>query len=112
MTRRRKTAGEELNQIAEELEWYKPDDPSPREQCPCCDYISLPERHEYLICPVCFWEDHGSHLDNADSISPQNHMTLKEGRDNFIKFGASSEKMLRHVVKDRSQFIHLPRTIE
>ncbi len=39
--------------------WYEPADPTPRHQCPCCDYISLPERGNYLICRICFWEDDG-----------------------------------------------------
>jgi len=25
--------------------------------CPCCGYLTLPERGAYDICPVCFWED-------------------------------------------------------
>jgi len=61
---------------------------TPAAQCPCCGYVTLPERGEYDICPVCFWEDDG--IDDPDfdpSLSP-NHMTLRQGRQNFLKYGA------------------------
>lgn len=32
------------------MEWYEPEDPSPRAQCPCCGYVSLPERGMSLKC--------------------------------------------------------------
>jgi hypothetical protein len=35
----------------------------PRHLCPCCDFVTLPERRNYLIGPVCFWEDDGQDLD-------------------------------------------------
>ncbi|HEI2325144.1 TPA: hypothetical protein SI485_004590, partial [Escherichia coli] len=34
--------------IGEEPDLYK---------CPCCGYLTLPERGQYDICPVCQWED-------------------------------------------------------
>ena len=49
--------------------WYEPDDPAPREICPCCDYLSLPERGNDLICPICFWEDDGGDVDALDRRS-------------------------------------------
>jgi hypothetical protein len=58
------------------------------EVCPCCLYRTLAKRGEYDICRVCFWEDDGgAELDRYSSV---NHMTLREGRENFSKLGASS----------------------
>lgn len=59
------------------------------EQYPCCDYISLPERGNYLIWPICFWEDDGQEIDELDKQSGLNHgITLRQGRLNFKEFGA------------------------
>ena len=99
----------------ETIEWYSPDDPTPRHQCPCCDYISLQERGNYLICPICYWEDDGQDIDKLDESSGPNHgMTLREGRTNFLTIGACDEKMLQHVlaIDERSQFEHQPRIAE
>ena len=68
------------------------------ERCPCCGYRTLNERGQYFICPVCFWEDTGS--DDIDQYSGPNHMTLREGRENFQKIGACDEAMLEHVVQN------------
>jgi hypothetical protein len=97
-----------------ELEWYEPEDPTPREQCPCCDYISLPERGNYLICPICFWEDDGQDIDQLDKPSGPNHgMTLREGRQHFKEFGACEKEMIKHVisVEERQQFEYRSRDI-
>lgn len=93
-------------------EWYESEDPTPREQCPCCDYISLPERRQYLICPICFWEDDGQDLDELDSMSGPNHgLTLRDARHNFLTLGACEPEMVKHVLnsKERDMFEHLPR---
>lgn len=105
------SAGDELRRIANELEWYEPEDPTPREQCPCCDYVSLPERNNYLICPICFWEDDGIDIDRLDVQSGPNHMTLREGRANFQQIGACNEEMLKNVLPaaERVAFEHHPR---
>ena len=107
----RKSAGDELREMADELTWYEPDDPTPRQQCPCCDYISLPERYNYLICPICFWEDDGVDVDDVDAHSGPNHMTLREGRANFLALGACDAKMLKNVLPaaKRALFEHRPR---
>lgn len=67
--------------------------------CPCCNYETLVQRGEYDICPVCFWEDDGS--DNPSQYSGPNHMTLSEGRGNFEKYGACSEKEVTFVASNR-----------
>ena len=97
---------------ADDLAWYEPDDLTPREQCPCCDYISLPERSNYLICPICFWEDDGQDLDDLDSQSGPNHgITLRQARANFVEFGACERDMLKNVLaeSERFDFEHRPR---
>lgn len=90
-----------------EIEWYEPEDPTPREQCPCCDYISLPERENFLICPICYWEDDGQDIDELDIESGPNHyITLRQGRANFKEFGACEKEMLEHVlsIEERKHF--------
>jgi hypothetical protein len=66
--------------------------------CPCCGYRTLDERGGYDICPVCFWEDDG--VDDPAAGSGPNHMTLAEGRDNFARLGACSERDRELVLPD------------
>ncbi len=88
------------------MSWYEPKDPTPREQCPCCGYISLPERGMGLVCRVCFWEDDAFVGNESDEYSLCNKMTLRQGRTNFIEIGACDAKMLVHVlfVSERGRF--------
>jgi hypothetical protein len=90
-----------------EADWYEPEDSTPREQCPCCDYVSLPERSSYLICPICFWEDDGQDIDKLDQGSGPNHMTLRKGRENFKQFGACEERFIKDVIStsERKSFV-------
>ena len=68
------------------------------QQCPCCDYYTLEVRHDWDICPVCFWEDGDTDLSSLDAPSPCNHgLTLREARANFLRIGACEPKMLEHV---------------
>lgn len=95
-------------------EWYEPEDPTPREQCPCCDYISLAERGNYLICRICFWEDDGLDVDELDVSSVANTgITLREGRHNFKAFGACELAMKKHVLSEleRKYFDYKPRNL-
>lgn len=97
-----------------EPKWYEPADPTPREQCPCCDYVSLPERGNYLICKICFWEDDGLDIDELDIGSGPNHgITLREGRHNFKEFGACELPMKKHVLpeSERKHFEYKPRNL-
>ncbi len=88
------------------MEWYEPADPTPRQQCPCCGYVTLPERGMSLICKVCFWEDDAFVGGRLDEPSVCNHMTLRQGRANFTAFGACDREMLKHVVPvaERSRY--------
>ena len=82
--------------------------------------MTLDERGEYDICPVCFWEDDayivfadgeikGVRVDNEvsdedllDVPSGANHgLTLREGRENYRSFGACEKSMKKHVRKPR-----------
>jgi Cysteine-rich CPCC len=63
-------------------------------QCPCCFNFTLGEVAAYDICPVCFWEDDGT--TNEHGFSP-NDISLDEGRINFQKYGASTERSIHRV---------------
>jgi hypothetical protein len=92
------------------MPWYAPKDPTPREQCPCCGYVTLPERGTSLICPVCFWEADVFVCDRSDERSACNKMTLREARSNFAAFDACDRNMLPYVValRERSRFFRRP----
>jgi hypothetical protein len=94
--------------------WYRPDDPTPRFQCPCCDYVTLPERKMYIICRVCFWEDDGQDIDDMDTANGANKdLTLRQARANFTRFGAFDRNFVSDVAdaEERSQYEHRPRRI-
>ncbi len=94
----------------------------PRFECPCCGYLTLDERGTYDICPVCFWEDDAylifyedkieavrvshevSDEDLIDVPSGANHgLTLREGRENYRKFGACVEDMKKYVRRPKKR---------
>lgn len=66
--------------------------------CPCCEYLTLPSRGQYNICPVCFWEDDGAQ--HPDDFSMPNHMFLVQGQANFKKLGACDERAVSLVKKE------------
>lgn len=68
-------------------------------QCYCCGYFTIEERGNYEICPVCFWEDDGGNKDKTNMYSSVNHMTLDEGRMNFLEVGACAHKFIQYVQK-------------
>lgn len=97
------------------IKLYEPQDTTPREQCPCCDYISLPERGSYLVCPVCYWEDDGLDLNTLDVESGANYyITLRQARHNFKSYGACEKRVKKWVisVQERERFIYRERTIK
>lgn len=58
----------------------------PRKQaCPCCGEETLSMRGEYDICSNCGWEDDG--IEEEGKYSNPNHMTLKQGKDNYLLYG-------------------------
>ena len=76
---------------------------NPLHQCPCCDYFTLEKRNDWEICLVCFWEDDGVDIENPDKFSAPNQMTLREGRQNFLKLGACEEEMLENVLNKQDR---------
>ena len=90
LANRLESLGHELESIEGDVEML--------ETCPCCEFRTLSERGGYEICPVCFWEDDGSQ--DPDRVSGPNHMTLREGRENFARLGAVSEKSVGNVLID------------
>lgn len=75
--------------------------------CPCCQCRSLLGRGMYEICRVCFWEDDGTN--DLDRQSGPNHMTLRQARVNYHRFGAVSESAAAHVLPDGgSRFVSGP----
>lgn len=66
------------------------------EACPCCGYITLPERGAYDLCPVCWWEDDDAETD-AESLDGPNGKTLAEGQRLYERYGASDLNGVRQV---------------
>ena len=71
-------------------------EPKGKYPCPCCLYITLPNRPENAaayICPVCFWEI-DPFLASEDEPSDQNHgLSLKQARENYRSFGAVTRNL-------------------
>lgn len=76
----------------------EPDEPPGKYPCPCCGYLTLPvPREEALayICPVCFWEN-DVFDPGEDDPSDENHgMTLRQGRENYRRWGAVEKRLVR-----------------
>ncbi|MBF2515690.1 CPCC family cysteine-rich protein [Listeria marthii] len=86
-----------------------------KHRCACCNCLTIDERGEFEICPICFWEDDGyfvfteeeiySHYQKTSSVedllnipSGANHdLTLLEARQNFKEFGACELAMKAYV---------------
>lgn len=70
-------------------------------KCPCCGYFTLGERPSgtFNICPVCFWEDDGVQLNDPDFSGGANNVSLYQGKENYLKYGACEEEMVPHVRK-------------
>ena len=56
--------------------------------CPCCGYLTLPERGVYEICILCNWEDDGQDDPLANEVwgGPNGEYSLAEARRNFGLF--------------------------
>lgn len=106
---------DDLRNHADEYTWYEPADPTPRHACPCCDYITLPERGQWLICPVCYWEDDSRPDDAVDSPSGCNQeLTVRQARNNFAEFGASALTFVNSVLtpSEREQFRRVEKVLQ
>ena len=70
-----------------------------RNKCICCGYFTLIEDKEDIwwdICPVCYWENDivGTEL---DEYSGANHMTLRQGQDNYRIYFSCDVNMAKYV---------------
>ena len=59
-----------------------------RVPCPCCGYRTLPDRDDYELCPVCFWED-----DPTESRAPgfsggANSVDILTAQQTYLRIGA------------------------
>ena len=68
-------------------------------KCPCCGcytYNSEPNG-SCDICPVCFWEDDPFQLEDPDLEGMANKVSLNQARENYKKFGACEEDLIKFV---------------
>lgn len=56
--------------------------------CPCCGYRTLPERDNYELCPVCFWEDDPSESRAPGFAGGANSVDLVTAHQTFLRIGA------------------------
>ena len=78
----------------------EPQEPAGIYPCPCCGYLTLPvPRKEALacICPVCFWENDVFDPGEDDPSDENQGMTLRQGRENYRRWGAMHQDFLRLV---------------
>lgn len=69
-------------------------------KCLCCGYKTIPENDALcFICPICYWEDDGAENFDENYVG-MNGISLKEGRDNFIHFGACKIDWIEFVDKE------------
>ncbi|WP_211841510.1 CPCC family cysteine-rich protein [Saccharopolyspora antimicrobica] len=59
--------------------------------CPCCGFVTLPERGGYELCSLCFWEDDDHDADEVRG-GPNGSLSLTEARHNFRTMGACDER--------------------
>lgn len=69
--------------------------------CACCGFLTRFEKQagSFEICPICFWEDDNVQFNNIDFKGGANEESLREARENFKKFGASSLRFMKQVRK-------------
>ncbi len=73
-----------------------------RHACPVCGFLTLPARHDWEICAVCFWED--DLLDDGLGPSPANGgLTIALARANFAALGACDPATVSHVRPPRPE---------
>lgn len=57
--------------------------------CPCCGSLALsePPPGTFEICGTCRWEDDDFQFENPDAGEGANHVSLREARENYRKYG-------------------------
>ena len=78
-------------------------------QCPCCGYLSLPNRGHFAICEVCFWTDDGQDDLDADTVrgGPNGTLSLTEARVNFTVHGAFDPRHVGNVRPPNAKETHV-----
>ncbi|MGX4601748.1 CPCC family cysteine-rich protein [Faecalimicrobium sp. JNUCC 81] len=71
--------------------------------CPCCGYITLPNRGDYYICPLCIWEDDQSQFEHPNLGGGANENSLIEAQINFINFGVSDIRF-KYMAGNKNEF--------
>lgn len=68
-------------------------------KCPCCGYYTYNEKPngQCDICPVCYWKDDPFQSEDPDKESGANGVSLNQARENFKKFGACQENMIKYM---------------
>lgn len=81
-------------------------EPERRYPCPCCGQLTFPVPKEEAIayiCPVCFWEN-DVFDPGEDAPSDENRgMTLRQGRENYRKWGAVRPDLVRYARPPRPE---------
>jgi Cysteine-rich CPCC len=74
-----------------------------RYACPCCDHFTLeePPAGSFAICPVCWWEDDNFQFSDPSYPGGANSPSLTKARSNYLAFGASDERLRKHVRSPR-----------
>ena len=83
-----------------------PEEPTGIYPCPCCGYLTfLAPKEEAIayICPVCCWENDVFDPREDDPSDENRGMTLRQGRENYQKWGAVREDLVRHAWPPRPQ---------
>ena len=84
----------------------EPAEPAGRYPCPCCGYLTFPvPREEAMayICPVCLWENDVFDPGKDDPSDENRGMTLRQGRENYRKWGAVREDLVPHARPPRPE---------
>ncbi len=67
--------------------------------CPCCGYLTFPVPKEEAIayiCPVCFWENDVFAPGESDPSDENHGLTLRQGRENFRRYGAAESRFVQY----------------
>lgn len=75
------------------------------EYCPCCGYDTFDpiDRGNYSICPICYWEDDPIQFKEPNLSGGANRVSLIEGQNNFLAFGACEYDMIKNVRKPNNK---------
>ncbi len=77
--------------------------------CIVCGCMTVRVKGYHEICPVCGWQDDGGDYRDPDRyVGGPNHVTLREARQNYAKFGASELRLIERVRGPRPEEIPSP----